>query len=405
MLRFRSLACLALALAILACSLPLGTQPAPAPATAGAPTSPTEPSITATPLFDPAQLKQAMDAAFTANMQQNSVVSCSLAAVYPDTSGKLQTSYFNYGTLSKKSATPVDENTEFEIGSITKLFTSDLLALFVQDGLMKLDDPLQAYMPANVQVPTYQGKVITLSELSTHTSGLPRNVGGGTAIRTVDGVQVSGYSSDDEVYKFLNGYQLTRAPGSRWEYSNLANGLLGMAEEQAGKSSYEQLVLEKLTGPLGMPDTRIQLSAQQKTRLAQGYTDGGQNAVPFATTGDTLAAGALRSTTRDLAVYLAANIDPTGNGLEPVLRMTQAPQAKASQNITMGLGWLIANPNTPDALFNKAGSTLGYNSYIAFSQSRRTGFVVLCSGSALTKLLPQIETLLKLPVLSTDANE
>ena len=99
-----------------------------------------------------ATLKSPVDAAVRAYMQQDGVTGCSLALVMPDASGgALETTLLNYGTVSKASTAPVDVGTEYEIGSLTKLFTADLLALYVQDGLMHLDDPLQKYLPASVQ--------------------------------------------------------------------------------------------------------------------------------------------------------------------------------------------------------------------------------------------------------------
>jgi serine-type D-Ala-D-Ala carboxypeptidase/endopeptidase len=79
----------------------------------------------------------------------------------------------------------------------------------------------------------------------------------------VNGVLVWGYATNDEVFNFLNMYQLTRAPGAKWEYSNLASGILGIAEERIGQSNYESLAFNQVTGPLSMPDTRITLSAAE----------------------------------------------------------------------------------------------------------------------------------------------
>ncbi|HET8792300.1 MAG TPA: serine hydrolase, partial [Nitrososphaeraceae archaeon] len=78
-----------------------------------------------------------------------------------------------YGNISKANHTAVDGNTIFDIGSLTKLFVGTSLMDMINHGLVKLDDPLEKYLPANVTVPTYQGHKITLEDLATHTSGLP----------------------------------------------------------------------------------------------------------------------------------------------------------------------------------------------------------------------------------------
>jgi len=406
-----------LLLAMLACALPATATAVPAPATLPAPgattapseipATPTPTSTAAAPSIDLGQLKQGLDAAIPAIMQSSNSAACSLAVVDPDPAAAgLRTQFFNYGTLSRESTTPVDSTTEYEIGSVTKLFTADVLALNVQAGTMNLDDPLQKYLPSNVHVPAYNGQVITLKELSTHTSGLPRTLPSGSTVSKVNGIPMWGYNSEQDIFDFLDTYQLTRAPGAKWEYSNLANGLLGIAEAQLGQTSYEALVTEKITGPLGMNDTHIVLPPAAKARLAQGYTTNGKIAPITATQGGTLAAGAIRSTTHDLAIYLAANIDPQGKKLASVLQMTQQQHDKGpKQNVVMGLGWLIANPGAANELFNKDGSTLGYNSYIAFSRSKQTGFVALCNGHPISGLLAPIEKLLNLVGGTTDDNQ
>ncbi|HYG00352.1 MAG TPA: serine hydrolase domain-containing protein [Candidatus Saccharimonadales bacterium] len=84
------------------------------------------------------------------------------------------TQFFGYGkTSNATNATTVNENTLFDLGSITKTFTTTLLADMVSHGEVNLDDPLENYLPATVKVPAYNGSKITLQDLATHSSGLP----------------------------------------------------------------------------------------------------------------------------------------------------------------------------------------------------------------------------------------
>ena len=341
-------------------------------------------------------------------MSQNNVAGCSLALVYPDQAqNKFQTHLLNYGRPAKGSKTAVDSTTEYEIGSLTKLFTADLLALFVRDGLMKLDDPLQKYLPASVHVPAFNGRAITLRDLATHTSGLPRKTGNVPQVRIVNGVPAWGYSTAAELFQFLNAYSLTRAPGSQWEYSNLAFALLGIADEKAGNATYDSLVTNRLAEPLSLHDTRIVLSAAQKARLAQGYSDTGDAAPPIAISGESLSAGALRSTIQDLAAYLVANIDPGATKLDSVLSLTEQKQAKGSSaNGAAGLGWNISAPGTPQEQLTKDGSTAGFSSYIAFAKASRTGFAVVCNGHNVSKIVsPQLHKLLGQAAVPIDDSE
>lgn len=368
----------------------------PPTATAIPPTGTPAPSLTLTPAgLNATTLRANMDALMNPFMREEDVVGCSVVLVYPNaSSGTLQRAYFNYGTLARGSDKPVDSTTIFEIGSVTKLFTADLLALYVRAGKMKLDDPLQKYLPANVHIPTYNGQAITLLELATHTSALPRRIETEPEVRKIGGVEVWGYASEDEIFRFLDGYRLTRAPGSQWEYSNLGFALLAIAEQRVGNSSYEDLVRSKIATALGMNDTRIVLSAAQQPRLAQGYSNG-KNAPPVAGSGATLGAGAFRSTTQDLAAYLIANITPDNSPLGTAFMASQQPQnvVGPTLKIAPGLAWNIANPGTAQEEFDKDGATAGYNAYIAFSKSDHNGFAALCNGQNLPRIVPGLQRL------------
>lgn len=89
---------------------------------------------------------------------------------YVDPNG---TQFYGYGNKSGSINSQVDQNTIFGICSITKVFTTILLADMVNDGLVKLDDPLQKYLPSNVTIPKYGIQNMTLENLATHTAGLP----------------------------------------------------------------------------------------------------------------------------------------------------------------------------------------------------------------------------------------
>jgi serine-type D-Ala-D-Ala carboxypeptidase/endopeptidase len=82
------------------------------------------------------------------------------------------TQFYGHGKVSNTNTTTVDQNTIFAIGSITKVFTTTLLADMVNQGLIKLDDPIEKYLPSNIKIPQYNGHKITIEDLATHTSGL-----------------------------------------------------------------------------------------------------------------------------------------------------------------------------------------------------------------------------------------
>jgi CubicO group peptidase (beta-lactamase class C family) len=163
-----------------------------------------------------------------------------------------------YFVRGVKAKTPLDAATEFQIGSITKLFTATLLAQMVEADEMKLDDPVQQYLPPAVIVPTYKGAPITLLSLANHTSGLPGDAPNLTQQNE------AGYSTkmlDDA----LNATSLTRAPGSKWSYSNFGFEVLGQAISNKAQLSYGDLISQRILHPLGMSETFVTEPASMET--------------------------------------------------------------------------------------------------------------------------------------------
>ena len=161
-----------------------------------------------------------------------------------------------HGNLAKGDPRTLDGDTIFEIGSISKVFTSLVLADMVSRKEVTLDDPAAKYLPEHVRMPERSGKPITLLDLATHSSGLPNVPSNMT--RKDPANPYADYSVDD-LYEFLSGYTLPRDPGSEVEYSNLGAGLLGHILACRAGTDYESLVRSRITRPLGMPDTGITL--------------------------------------------------------------------------------------------------------------------------------------------------
>ena len=118
-------------------------------------------------------------------------------------------------------------------------------------------------------MPERSGKSITLLDLSTHTSGLPRLP---SNLKPKDPRNPYADYSVEDLYQFLSSYELPRDPGSEFEYSNLGGGLLGHLLAFRAGTDYESLIGARITQPLGMPDTGITLSASMQQRMATGHT-------------------------------------------------------------------------------------------------------------------------------------
>lgn len=264
-----------------------------------------------------------------------------------------------------------DSRTLFEVGSITKVFTSLSLAVLVERGDVKLDDPISKLLP-DWKISEDAGR-ITLHELSTHTSGLPRLPIGITfdALWRND----NPYFAFDEkrLEHFLS---LWKAPEQKnFMYSNLGAGLLGTAlRHKAGADSYEALIQSTITTPLNLADTTITLSDDQKARYAHGMSAKGE---PLASW-DFVAlagAGAIRSTADDLLTFLEYQITPESSPLAGAIKLTQSTR-KSTKNGEIGLAWLIVEKEGRTAFFHN-GATGAYTSFMAFEPATKNAVVLL----------------------------
>ncbi|HEY7236096.1 MAG TPA: serine hydrolase [Gemmatimonadaceae bacterium] len=271
----------------------------------------------------------------------------------------------------------LDGNSVFEIGSISKVFTSTVLAELVQEGKVRLDDPVQRYLPATVHMPTRGDKAITLGNLAEQNSGLPRMP---SNFKPADQANPYADYSVQQMYDFLSSYQLTRDPGAQFEYSNLGVGLLGHTLSLATGMSYEQLERARVWTPLGMTHTGIVLSPWMKAHLALGHDDKG-HVVPNWDIPTLAGAGAIRSTTNDMLEFLEANLHPERAALERAMAFAHEERAPAG-NMAIGLNWLTTHAGADTIVWHNGG-TGGYRTFIGFEPSRRTGVVVMTnSGGA-----------------------
>lgn len=269
----------------------------------------------------------------------------------------------------------VASDTLFEIGSLTKTFTGLLLADDVVRGTVALDDPVTKYLPAPGL--SRDGRAVTLRDLATQSSGLPRLPSNLAPADRLD--PYAGYDGA-RLSAFVAGYTLERTPGARYEYSNLGVGLLGyiLGERDGG---YAKAVRERIQAPLGMSDTAVDLSPAQRERFATGHTAKLEPTPPW--TFDALAgAGGLRSTAADMAKYLRAAIDPASTPLAAAWKLATTPLADGPSSTTrIALAWHVLSRGGRTLVWHN-GQTGGFASMMAFDPVSREGVVVLSNVSA-----------------------
>lgn len=281
------------------------------------------------------------------------------------------------GRTALEGGTEVNGDTVFEIGSVTKVFTSTLLADMARRGEVSLNDPISKYLPSTVKAPKRNGREITLLDLSQHRSGLPR-----LPDNLVPGDDFNPYAdySFASLCDFLSDYKLPRDIGEKYEYSNLGAGLLGSLLARRAGTSYESLLTERILHPLGLTETAITLSPQLQSHLAAPY---GESMEPQRNWDfDALAgAGAIRSTARDLLTFLAANLHLTESALWPAMQSMQQPARSTDIPRTrIGLAWHITDRNGLRIIWHN-GMTGGYASFIGFDPTNRAGVVVLANAA------------------------
>jgi D-alanyl-D-alanine-carboxypeptidase/D-alanyl-D-alanine-endopeptidase len=282
-----------------------------------------------------------------------------------------------------------DARTVYEIGSLTKTFTALLLADAVDRGVVKLDEPVAQLLPG-FTIPASGSRVITLLDLGTQSSGLPRLPANLLPKNSND--PYADYKAAD-LKAFLSSYKLPYPPGDHYDYSNLGFGLLGEALATKEAMPYARLLRERVTLPLKMNDTMITLTPEAMTRFAHGHDPSGAATSPW-NFAALAGCGAVRSTASDLLLYVRAHMHPEGALAKALASVTQSRRKTDRENATIGLAWQIESRGGKTIVWHN-GMTGGYASFAGFTADGTRGVVVLTNISrdvtplGLAALVPQ----------------
>ena len=276
---------------------------------------------------------------------------------------------FGYADIENKiSAT---ENTIYQLGSVTKVFTGHLLAEFISKNFISLTDPVESFFPSSIKFPTSSnGQPVTLKEIATHTSEFPRYP---ENLRRVDPNPIKGYSKD-EMLKGIELVNINTATGTRYNYSNFGYGILGVAMENHLKKNLANLMEEYIFHPLNMSQSSLLLNSTLEEQLAIPYLDNS----PFTRTEpwemETLSgAGNLFSSVSDLNKFMIALLD-TGN----VNEIQQTKYFKINDKWSYGLGCFIVDSQKYDTqVIYHGGDIDGYASSLTLYPEFNLGIVIL----------------------------
>jgi len=286
---------------------------------------------------------------------------------------------FFFGKVSKEDSSKPNEYTVYEIGSITKTFTTTMLVMLERDGKLKINDPVQNYLPAGVTIHNFSSTApVKLLHLATQTSGLPRLPSNlFTNAKTDQRNPYKNYTEED-LFTFVNNYIPEYEPGQKYIYSNTGMGLLGDLMVRASGKSYEELLHNYLVDSLGMTMTSTKINADMQKNLAKPYNEKGEPALNWdfdAITG----AGAIKSNMSDMIKYLAFQMGKTEKlEFKEGLRLMQTRRFETGvQNTAIGMGWHISETMWDRTVIWHNGGTGGYASFMGFIPETNSGVVVL----------------------------
>lgn len=279
-----------------------------------------------------------------------------------------------FGTVSPNSDLAPNGDSVYQIASLTKVFNGVLLALLVERGLLSLDQTLPGSYQA-CALPANTGRPITLLDLATHHSGLPR---GPSNLPSQDPLNpLAGYTTA-QLCAYLTETLPSLETTKGVRYSNVGMGLLGQIMAERVGLTWEQLFLREIAEPLGMASTAVTITPDMEARLVMPYArDGTPMKIWDIPTLE--GAGALKSTVKDLLLFLRANLqDGHTEFARALVFAREAPGQHDEALARQGLGWFLRHT---DWFYEHTGGT-SYSSYFGLQMDKGLGVVVLSNTSS-----------------------
>ncbi len=304
-----------------------------------------------------------IDSIIKANYQKNPDVGISVGFISNN-----QEFYTSYGKLSKESKIGIDKNSIFEIASITKILTSNLIAQAVIEKKLKLGDYIDSYLPKEYVLQKNLQNKIKISDLASHQSGLP-DIDFAKLIELNPQQPVSNVTEQSLATMINNCTDLIDY--GKYRYSTISYTLLGQILEKAYGRSYDEIIREKILKPAKMNQTLTKdFDVKNKTT---GYNpDGG--AQEFFTWNVTAPAGLIKSNTSDMVKYLKSLLT-NGNSISEAGLLTEKIYYKDEKR-EMGLG-LNIDTDEKNTIYLKSGDSMGQSSIICYNRTKNWGIIIL----------------------------
>lgn len=277
-----------------------------------------------------------------------------------------------FGYASRDNDIAADTGTIYRIGSITKTFTATVLMQLVEEGKVKLDDPVEKYVPEIKSLQGYSDRtIITLRQLSSHTSGLKREPDmRGASLGPVD-------QWESKLLSCIPFTSFNSIPGTNYQYSNIGYALLGLALERASGVPYVQLLQQKVFTPLHMDNTFFSIPENKMSEVAEAFVNfraderdeinkipSLQGAVDSALGGYTVPCGGIYSTPSDMAKFIIAL---RGKTLLFKPESFQEMQVSAQGARNYGFGLMLGRYRKADFV-GHGGVVQGYTAQLSIEQ-------------------------------------
>ncbi len=277
--------------------------------------------------------------------------------------------YFTaYGNLNADSQKRINKNSIFEIASITKILTSNLIATAVIDHKFKVDDYMDNFLPKGYVLHENLKNKIRISDLASHQSGLP-DIDFGKLIAQ-DPQQPVNSVTEETLTTMINNCSELKDYG-RYRYSTVGYTLLGQILENVYGKPYDQIIGEKIIRPLRMKNT-LTKEFNVKNRTTGHNPNGGIQ--EFFKWNVTAPAGLIKSNAADMVKFLIAVLNHE-TAVGQAALMTEKIFYK-DENRDMGLGINILTDDY-DTYYLKTGDSMGQSSIICYNRAKSWGIVIL----------------------------
>ncbi len=319
-------------------------------------------------------LDKQVDALLRPFMQSQGSVGLSAAVIIGD-----KVYSYHYGESKINNKTLPQQQTIYEIGSITKTLTGSLLAIAVNEGKISLEDEINKFLPKDLPRLAFEGQPIRIKHLANHSSGLPGMPLNLFMHKNHDANNPFKHYADEDLFTFLKNFTPTKVPGTIHEYSNLATGLLGVILERVYQKSFEELLQEKICKPLQIKNMHLQSSAKQLEMMAQGHNATLALSPPWDFQA-LAAAGGIRADLDDMIAYAQNQINLRNSQLYDKISLAHQSTFQGAPNGEIGLFWVKTNVQGKSFHWHN-GKTGGYSSFMAFEKNQKIAIVLLTNAS------------------------